>query len=331
MSENSSGPMDAVAAGEELSEWVADVPGLVMRLDTWHTPEHFHPDMSADSLGTLEETVVLTYEPEGTDESRDFLQGAMAYLGEALMHVGGGRWGWNTAGHPVVLPDAELRMEPLDPLLLINSAMETAQFGVFEETADRLRAAVAARREQQPGWRPVKEATPGLDPTGVGGRHPWLAAWVEERRSGFDAWAAETGSEKSLWDFSPASLDALARLVIHRYGTTEKFADRERTPFVQGCIWYVGEVAVRHKAGAWEFHEADEGLPREEVERNIYLERPFVNQPTIRDGVGDVPFYALLLAVEAGDGSVVREHFDWYEDPSKDPSGEDGSVVYRRG
>ncbi len=71
----------------------------------------------------------------------------------------------------------------------------------------------------------------------------------------------------------------------------------------------------RHKAGAWTYREAEAGIPREEAERNIYLERPFVNQPTVRDGIGDVPFHALAIAVDDRDPHALREHLAWYKDP----------------
>ncbi|MBT2440183.1 hypothetical protein J7E93_08650 [Streptomyces sp. ISL-36] len=325
MSDHTNGPTGEAAADEQVAQWIGDVPALVMRLDTWYTPEEFHPDMSQESLRLLEEAVVFTYQPEGTPESRDFLQGAMAYLGEALMAVGGGRWGRSADGHPVVLPDPELRLEPLDPLKLIIAAQERDEFGAFTEAVDALRAAVAERGEREPGWKPVKEPTPGLDPWAAEEPHPWLAGWLEERRNGFPAWAAETGSEIQVWDFSPRSLETLGRLVVERFGSREAFKAAEDTPFVQGAIWYVGEVAVHHRRGAWTYREAAERIPREEVEKNIYLERPFVNQPTVRDGVGEVPFYALLATVGREEPAVLLERLDRYKEPSEG----DDSVIHR--
>ncbi|MFC4494721.1 hypothetical protein ACFPA8_11320 [Streptomyces ovatisporus] len=334
MPENTSGPAGAAAPGgdPDLAEWIGDVPALVMRLDTWHTPAHFRPDLTADSLRVLEEAVVLTYVPEETEDSRDFLQGAMAYLGEALMHAGGGRWGWSSDGHPVVLPDTELDTGPLDPLRLIIEAQERADFGVFEEAADRVRAEVAARRGREPGWKPVKEATPGLDPWEPEEQHPWLVQWLDARKAGFDAWAAETGSATAVWDFTPASLDLLGRLVISRYGTREKLLDHVDDSFVQGAVWYVGEVAVRHRAGVWEYREAGPDTSPDDP----YAGEPFVNQPALRDGGADVPKDALMVALDDGDERALRERLDWYEDPAEAEGSDESDlsreapVVYRR-
>ena len=316
---------DGTAADTDVDRWIADVPALLMRLETWHTPEGFATDRTPESLRLLEEALVLGYEPEGTDESRDFLQGAMACLGETLMQIGGGRWGWSDGGHPLVLPDAELGLEPLDPLKLVIEAQERADFKVFTGTARALSAAVEARRSSAPGWKPVKQRTPGLDPWARNDPHPWLAGWLADRREAFAAWAADTGADPRTWDFSPTSLDTLGDLVIARYASEDAYRADEYGPFVQGAVWYVGEVAVHHKAGAWAYHEAEPRIPREEVERNIFLERPFVNQPTVRDGIGDVPFHVLAIAVDDRDPSALREHLDWYRDP--DPEG--GPVSYR--
>ncbi|MFJ3586638.1 hypothetical protein ACIPPS_31040 [Streptomyces sp. NPDC090127] len=311
--------------GGQVAAWIDDVPARVMRLDTWYTPEEFHPDLSAESLRLLEDALVFAYRPEGTPESEDFLQGAMAYLGEALMAVGGGRWGWRE-GRPVVLPDPGLGAPAaIDPLELIIAAQERAEPGAFTEAADRLHAAVAARRAREPGWKPVKEPTPGLDPTAPGAPHPWLARWLTERRDSFPAWTAATRTDAGAWDFSPESLETLGRLTTERFGTKAAFRAAEDSAFVQGAVWYVGEVAVRHRHGAWTYRRAAEGIPREEVEKNIYLERPFVHQPTLRNGVGEVPFYALLATVGDEDPAVLTERLARYRDDDPD----DEPVEYR--
>ncbi|MFF3260570.1 hypothetical protein ACFYWO_15540 [Streptomyces sp. NPDC002932] len=324
MSDNTNGSADETG-GEQLAAWIDDVPARVMRLNTWYTPEEFEPDMSAESLALLEDAIVFTYRPEGTPDSEDFLQGAMAYLGEALMTVGGGRWAWSTTGRPVVLPDPALGLAPVGPLELIIAAQERAEPGAFTEAADGLRAAVAVHREREPGWKPAKEPTPGLDPAAAAAPHPWLAGWLAERLDGFPAWAAGTGVAAEEWDFSPGSLETLGRLTVERFGTKEAYRAAEDTPFVQGALWYAGEVAVRHRHGAWTYREAAARIPREEVAKNIYLERPFVNQPTVRDGVGEVPFYALLAAVGDKDPAVLLERLARYRDTDPD----DGPVAYR--
>jgi hypothetical protein len=320
----SNGPAEAAAVGGEvLTGWIDDVPALVMRLEIWHTPEHFHTDLRLDSLRVLEEAVVFTYEPEGTDDSRDFLQGAMAYLGETLMNIGGGRWGWSAEGHPVVLPDAELGLAVLDPLHLIIAAQERGDFGVFEEAAGRLLTATAARRERDPEWKPVKVATPGLDPWESGELHPWPARWLAARTAGFDAWAADTDSGMDTWDFSPDSLIPLGRLLIQRYGTRRKLEVCAAEPFVEGALWYVGEVAVRHRAGAWEYREPGEGTSPDDP----YAGKPFVNQPTLREGGADAPIDALMVTLDEGDEAVLRERLDWFKDPAEV---EDAPVIYSR-
>ncbi|MFE0374193.1 hypothetical protein ACFW1M_01150 [Streptomyces inhibens] len=326
MSDLETGPIGSEPTGEQLAAWVGDVQPLVMRLETWHTPEHFRPDMTVESLDVLEEAIVLTYEPEGTDDSQDFLQGAMAYLGEALMHIGGGRWGWSLSGHPVVCPDPHLRLEPLDPLKLITAAQEVGDFAQFAQAAQRLRTAVDAYQGQHAGWKPVKEPTPGLDPWTPVEKHPRLAQWLTLRQDGFAAWVEETGQGAGVWDFSPASLDILGRLVLDRYTTQDQISADEESSFIQGAIWYIGEVAVRHKNGNWTYRDAPDGVPREEVEKNIYLERPFINQPSIRKGRAGVPFYYLRATVRDDDATDLSQRIAHLKDPAPD-----SPVIYRAG
>lgn len=323
MAEDTNGTMDEADDSEALASWIDEVPALVMRLETWHTPDHFSPDLSVGSLQVLEEALVFTYEPGRTDDSQDFLQGAMAYLGEALMHIGGGQWGLSGDGHPVVVPDPELRVDALDLLHLVITAQERNDCAVFEEAAGRLRSAVTARREKAPGWKPVKEATPGLDPWEPEESHPWLAQWLDARRAGFDDWIAEAGIGAALWDFSPGSLDVLGRLLLSRFKAREELEAREDDSFVQGAVWYVGEVAVRHRAGVWEYRRPGEDTSPDDP----YAGRPFVNQPTLRDGGADVPMDSLMVALDDEDETALRERLDWYQNPGE---AGDAPVVYRR-
>ncbi|MFI0468710.1 hypothetical protein ACH347_31910 [Saccharopolyspora sp. 5N102] len=322
-------PDSAAAApttsGDELSQWIDDVQPLVMRLDTCHVDQEFEfqPDMSADSLLVLEEALVNSYRPEGGPDAADFLRGAMAYLGESLMMIAGGRWGWAADERPVVLPDPELHLEPVDPLNLIVETLESPVFGVFTGSADMLRHAVLERQAEHPGWKPVKEPIPGLDPWGPEDQHPWLAGWLATRTAQFDAWVADTGVDKAAWDFSPASLDVLGRLVTERYPGGEAFERDEDAPFAQGAIWYAGEVGIRNRSGAWRYREPAEGLPPEEAERNIYLLRPHVVQPAVREGGGDIPFFALLQAARERNPEALRTRLGRYAAPTDSP------VTYR--
>ncbi|MFF6780454.1 hypothetical protein [Streptomyces sp. NPDC012510] len=94
----------------------------------------------------------------------------------------------------------------------------------------------------------MTEADETYDPT----RHPDLLAWLAEREGAHAAWAAQT-SFAGVLDFSPASLATVDDLIRESANSMEEITDRRMTPFVQGAIWYVGEVFRRHKGMVWKY------------------------------------------------------------------------------
>ncbi|MEU1281583.1 hypothetical protein [Streptomyces sp. NPDC005805] len=94
----------------------------------------------------------------------------------------------------------------------------------------------------------MTEADETYDPT----RHPDLLRWLDERRDAHEGWAAGTSSAGAL-DFTPASLAVVDDLVRERANTMEEVTDQRMTPFVQGALWYVGEVFRRHRTMVWKY------------------------------------------------------------------------------
>lgn len=83
-------------------------------------------------------------------------------------------------------------------------------------------------------------------------RHPELASWLAERADAFEEWAQATGTPER-WDFSAESLAALEDLVRRTFTDEEGFLSARSEPFVQGAVWYVGEILRRHKGAMWAF------------------------------------------------------------------------------
>ncbi|MGO4747340.1 hypothetical protein AB4212_01630 [Streptomyces sp. 2MCAF27] len=86
------------------------------------------------------------------------------------------------------------------------------------------------------------------DPT----RHPDLLRWMGERRDSHEGWAEQTSFAGGL-DFTPASLGILDGLVRDTANSMEEVTDQRMTPFIQGAIWYVGEVFCRHQKMVWKY------------------------------------------------------------------------------
>ncbi|WP_406865117.1 hypothetical protein ABZO31_33570 [Streptomyces sp. HUAS MG47] len=86
------------------------------------------------------------------------------------------------------------------------------------------------------------------DPT----RHPDLLAWLAERQSGHDHWVGQAGLAGRL-DFTPESLGALDERVRETAQDMEQLTEQRLSPFVQGAVWYVGEVFCRHRQMVWKY------------------------------------------------------------------------------
>ncbi|MFE1949702.1 hypothetical protein ACFW9D_04465 [Streptomyces sp. NPDC059524] len=54
-------------------------------------------------------------------------------------------------------------------------------------------------------------------------------------------------------DFGPGSLEVLDGLVRQAATSSQEITEQRMTPFVQGAIWYTGEVFRRHRDMVWKY------------------------------------------------------------------------------
>ncbi|WP_354645348.1 hypothetical protein [Kitasatospora camelliae] len=300
----------------DLIVWIDHVPEAIDRLGEEHLPDDVRLDFSLESLAHLEAALLGHFTMEGPVEpGSGFVNDAMAYLGEVLLTVAGGGWGWDTApvgeveGHPVVVPDAALALAPVAPMLLIGQALSGRTGDEFSAAAGRLGEAVAGLRKERPGWEPVKDHTPGVDPEPEVPEHPWLAGWLAERKRAFPTWVQETGQVEGIWDFSASSLDVLERLAKERVWSEDRFEAAAPGLFLQGAAWYVGEVARRARGAAWAYMDPEE-------HDSTWAGEPYMTQPGVRDGNIASPMaelYAAAVMAQEGESGVLRERLSWYE------------------
>ncbi|BFU45173.1 hypothetical protein [Krasilnikovia sp. MM14-A1004] len=281
---------DPLPATDALEEWREGIQPVLARLEAFEVPPGFPLDFSADSLARLER--LLRDGPPG----ESLVESATAYVGEALLRVGGGRWDW-ADGQPVVRPDEALGRAPIPPRDLVVRAD-----GIAAAWAG-LAAAVEAHRAAHPGWSPVKEPTPGMGEDLSPVVLPWLSDWLAEREKAFPAWAADSGVDPETWDFTPGSVDVLETVVRHHLPTEQAFTDPRRHDFVQGAVWYFGEVARRAKQGArWQYNRSEPGSTDRHLsaEHNPWVGRPFIEQRMGRDMQATVPVFDLESSVLDG-------------------------------
>ncbi|RLK61810.1 hypothetical protein [Actinokineospora cianjurensis] len=263
-------------------EWRADVDPFVDRLRDFYVCGGFPLDYSVESLRHLESAFVERFVP-GADPS--FTESVVAYLGEALRRLSGGEWEWDErADVPVVVPGAHVGPGLIVPTLLMGQAVQTRAGTIFTEVAESLPPLPE---------RAVTRST-----------HPWLAAWLDERAAKWDRWAADSGRA---WDFSVESLDAVEDLVLTRTPTLADFTAPANADFVQGAAWYLGEVARKHRATTWEYHEDPLGY---EVSGDAWAGKPYISQPG-PDGHSVIPVSVLRVAVKTATPGTTRTRFAW--------------------
>lgn len=274
---------------QQLQAWISDLWYQLTLLEKVLLPEEFGFDYTPASLDALEAHLLAQDESGLTAE---LLDAATAYLGEVLLGVAGGAWGWHTRpvdgppGQPVVWPDRELELSPVAPRLLIAHALRVRTRAAFAAEVARLREEVAERQEAVPGWEPVKEYRPGLDPGEPLPEHPALTAWLAERKEAHPAWAKDAFGGAWRWNPHADTLGWLYTVVRQRFATVEEFDAALDEPFVQGACWYLGEVIRRNQGAVWQYvpfdPEAGPGAPGSR--ENAWTEVPFVHQPDKRLG-----------------------------------------------
>ncbi|WP_280698517.1 hypothetical protein [Kitasatospora sp. GP82] len=313
-----------------LQKWIGDLPYQLLLLEKALLPEDFPFDYSPKSLDALEARLLEHYDSiQDPGKRTEFMESAMAYLGEVLLGIAGGAWGWNTRpvddlpGQPVVWPDRELELSPVAPMLLISYALRVRTGIAFAEEVERLRQAVTARQHAVPGWEPVKEHTPHVDPRAPLPEDPALTAWLAERRETLSAWAENAFGGAWRWNFHPDTLDWLEAVVRQRFATVDEFDASRDEPFVQGACWYTGEVIRRNKGAVWQYipFDPDAGSGTPGSRESVWTDVPFVDQPDKRVGGAAIPLGCLreLLLEEEVDGKRedrLRDVLFWFRPSS---------------
>ncbi|MGW2633590.1 hypothetical protein ACWC2K_30265 [Streptomyces chattanoogensis] len=143
-------------------------------------------------------------------------------------------------------------------------------------------------------------------------RHPDLVAWLTERQASFERWAHEAGG-LDLFDFSNDSLDALEDRIRETFGEPEEITPHRRTPFIQGAVWYIGEVLCRRRGWVWQFVPDVEFGERPpfygDTPHPVLLDTPCVGAPDAEPGEHWYPLNTLrrLLAEDDEFGDPVDE------------------------
>ncbi|WP_156749236.1 hypothetical protein [Mycobacterium sp. 1482292.6] len=263
------------------------------------------------------------------DANQSFTAGVVAYLGEALMRVGGGRWDWvaeppagvavddpglrrrlsehrwridsagepDATGFPIIRPDSESGLEALSPTHLLLQALAD-ESAVLVAVYGRWRQVVQDYAEAHPGWSPVKERTLADGLFNAPPPSTVLDDWLAHQEQHFADWAARNGGN---WDYSPDSINRLTELVSRKAPTVAALRDPANREFVDGACYYLGEILRRGCPSRWVYREfRDEGDP---ITANFQLQ--------LTDDAGFTgPFHLLSFMLERGDLGRPRAYYD---------------------
>lgn len=278
---------------ESLGDWIDNIGLNLLDVESLEGEEDFTLDFTGASLEKLEQALLSHFgEPLDLDdpEREDLANGAAGYLGEVLMRLAGGSWGWR-GGEPFARADKAIGLPPAYPLRLLAQAVESQSERVFSDVYAAWAEAVARHRATNPQWAAKKKPTPGVDPFEMDPKDAaYIAAWTAERREAFPRWESTYGTGTT-WDFGPESLDGLENILLRIATTPEDLHDPARRGFVEGAVWYLGEVIRRIRGGTWEYRTQDPENP------NIYAGDPYVH-PTGRDSELVMPIVLLGCSVE---------------------------------
>jgi hypothetical protein len=288
---------------EELDDWVQGISPRLGHLEAFHLPADLRLDFTRASLDRLGQLAVDRFaspdELVDTDQE-GFVAGVVAYVGEALLRVGGGGWVPHGDPLPAVGLAVELGLAPVSPVRLLVDAVASRDAEAFGRAYAEVADTAERHRAENPSWRPVKERTPGVDPFEPE-PSDWLAGWLVERRAAFPDWVRTFAGQGS-WDFTPDTLDALEALTRRITPSTNDLYDAANHDFVQGAIWYLGEVLRAPKGGDWYFRPGDPDPCTGTVGQ------PFIKMPGPRGG-RTVPILDLEFMLEQPLG-YLRQRFE---------------------
>ncbi|HTQ20610.1 hypothetical protein [Mycobacterium sp.] len=311
---------------ESLDWWLDWINALIGTMASAYLRDVVELDFSRASLPALEKFVSERYRgryPLGDDS---FNAGVVAYLGETLMRVGGGVWGWTTealpnTGHdlrrhpwhvsgadepdavglPIVRPDPATGLPTLSPMHLLLDAIDSTNGGVWVATYQRWSQVVDAHKRAHPGWGPTKQHTLADGVISSPPPSPVLDDWLARQHEDFPQWAARYGAG---WDHTAESIDRLTALMFRLTPTMADFYDAANADFVDGATYYLGETLRRGTPCRWVYRrfpfDRDDGAP---VTADFGIQKN-----TNTDFTG--PFDVLCYAFEVNDPGSARDFYN---------------------
>jgi hypothetical protein len=301
-----------VVSNSGLNAWQQRLAPLIAGVDEFVLGRTSDPG-SAAALDLLE-AYLLDSTPVGTVPGSGIADAAVGYLGESLLAIGGGAWKWDeTVDRPVVRLDPTLH-RVIDPAQLIMETVTVRTGSVWSSLLAVITNDVDRRRQQDPDWQPARADQPVIGkPADIEPDDPWLTTWLAERQERFTDWVMLTDEPAEAWDFGPGSLDLLERVIRIRIPGPRALGREQYDEFREGAIWYLGEIARRHRGARWHYTPLDpRATSGANSRQNPYAGDPYVAQDAVDghpDGNIAMPLLELEVVLETEEAGVLRDRF----------------------
>ena len=258
--------------GEPLDWWLDRINLLIDMMGDVDLGGAIALDYSAASLTALEAAARerLADPAEALyDDRQSFTASLVAYLGEALMRVGGGRWDWalesraaptdvtvsdpllrqrlsehrwridsagepDAAGFPIIRPDPASGLEVLSPTHLLLQGLASDGGAVWVTAYEYWKQVVQEYAAAHSGWMPFKEHTLADDFFTAPPPSAVLDDWLARMEQHLPDWAA---GARGNWDYDPDSINRLVALVLRVTPTAEALRDPANADFVEGASY----------------------------------------------------------------------------------------------
>ncbi|WP_456787684.1 hypothetical protein [Cellulomonas sp. P5_C5] len=288
---------------EQFEEWLDAMHPRLARFEDFLMPTGWTAGFTRESLAELEQYALERWpDPRAflDEDDEDWIDGAVRYVGETYLRIGGGGWYLDTdpdfvfSGVPIIRLDT-IGPVPISPRHLLAALLDRRTGRVLTQVYDGQLEEVQERRDAEgPDWEPQRRPVPGItppehDPGDTPERDAWVAL-VDERIAALRAHAGEHGADL---DLSPESLALLERLAEVDLTAAGSDAGAER---VAQYASYLGTVLLRQSPGQWSLRPGEPGSD------------PFVGRPFIKrvDEKGDA---------RAGLVHSAAEHLTQQRDP----------------
>ena len=147
---------------EQFEDWLDAMDPRLARFEDFLMPAGWSAGFSRESLEELEQYMLERWPDRSAfdDADPDWVDGAIRYVGETYLRVGGGGWHLDTdpdsafSGLPLITLDT-IEPFPISPYSLLTALLSRRTGNVLAKVYDGQLLEVQERRDAEgPGWEP---------------------------------------------------------------------------------------------------------------------------------------------------------------------------------